>query len=362
MKGQRRDLEICRRLGEWFAKEARDLPWRRVTRRGARGMSPSGRDPYQSLVAEVMLQQTQVSRVLEKWGEFFARFPSLASLAHATEQEVLAAWSGMGYYRRARSLHAAAQQIVAREDGRVPSTAVELAELPGIGPYTAGALASIVFGAREAAVDGNVARVVCRIEGRDAVETEAERMAWVWDRARTLVAATDAPGVLNEAMMELGALVCAPSSPRCDACPVSRFCRARAAGRQAEIPAPKARSVRRRIFHSVALVLDSSGRVLVEQRPVQGLWASMWQAPTIESESGHVSVESLREQIGGGGWRRYRAFSHTTTHREVLFEVWKGSWRSRKRPKRGIWAEPGALQSLPFSNPQRDLMRAVMNG
>jgi len=188
------------------------------------------RDPYFSLVSELMLQQTQVARVIEKFTEFVGRFPTVEALARADEGGVLAVWSGLGYYRRARHLHRAAREIVARFEGRVPTTVEELMTLPGVGRYTAGAVASMVFGRAEPLVDGNVARVLVRIEGREC--SAAEGVAWAWERAGELVRIAEAPkgqsakrsllgpGVFNEGLMELGAVVCVPRGPRCGVCPV----------------------------------------------------------------------------------------------------------------------------------------------
>src|SRR5690606_18318055 len=211
-----RDRRIVRDLCRWFARAARDLPWRALPR-----------DPYRALVSEFMLQQTQVSRVLEKFGPFLERFPSVEALAAADEGQIAAAWSGLGYYRRARHLQAAARAIVAEHGGRVPTKAATLENLPGIGRYTAGAISSIVFGEPVPVVDGNVTRVVLRIEGRDLPQEAPATARFVWERAAALVevaAGTKAkgigPGFLNEALMELGATVCVPRSPRCLECPI----------------------------------------------------------------------------------------------------------------------------------------------
>jgi len=195
------DRRRVRALERWFARHARDLPWRRR------------RTGYRALVAEVMLQQTQVSRVAERYVEFLRRFPTVRGLAEADEQEVLAAWQGLGYYRRARNLHAAARLIVAERGGRIPRTVDGLRQLPGVGRYTAGAIASIVYGAPAPIVDGNVQRVIARWDANDAPPADASTVAETWRRAEDLVGATARPGVLNEALMELGATVCTPVNP-----------------------------------------------------------------------------------------------------------------------------------------------------
>ena len=208
-------------LERWFAGAARDLPWRRR------------RNGWTSLVSEALLQQTQVARVAERFPEFMRLFPTPKAMALAGEAAVLRAWRGLGYYRRARSLHAAAVAVVERHGGRVPSDARRLRELPGVGRYTAGAVASIAFGKAEAIVDGNVMRVLARLADRRASTVDPAGQAWCWSQAERLAVAARRPGVTNEALMELGATVCTPANPRCDACPLARLCRSRSAGTQA---------------------------------------------------------------------------------------------------------------------------------
>ena len=313
------DVELTRRLAAWFTKEARDLPWRRTVRGG-------GRDPWRSLVSEVMLQQTQVSRVLEKFGAFIERFPTPAAMVEAGEGVVLAMWSGMGYYRRARMLFAAASEIVERFGGKVPKDVASLRSLPGIGRYTAGAVSSIVFGQPEPIVDGNVSRVLLRIHGIE--QSAAEGAAWCWERAAELaVAAGGEVGAFNEGMMELGAVVCTPRSPKCGACPLAGACEAFRRGVQEEIPTPKASAKRSMLRCEVVVVRDGKGRMLVERRPAKGMWAGLWQAPTVERLHAE-SAMPVREVLGLLGLPAVRAsagsafaFVHQTTHREVVFSA-----------------------------------------
>jgi len=216
-------LGLARPLLAWYDRARRDLPWRRA---------PS---PYKTLVSEFMLQQTVVATVVPYFERFVARFPDAAALAAATEDEVTAAWSGLGYYARARNLHRAARAVVERHGGALPRTEAELRELPGVGPYTAAAVASIAFGARTFALDGNGARVTARLWGvRDSIDRPATREAL---RARGLgeVPAARA-GDFNQAVMELGATICTPRAPRCDVCPLARRCRAHATGAAARLP------------------------------------------------------------------------------------------------------------------------------
>jgi A/G-specific adenine glycosylase len=191
----------------WFAENARALPWR------------SRRSGYTALVSEIMLQQTQVDRVEPRYRAFLKRFPSVQSLAEADEADVLKAWEGLGYYRRARMLHAAARIIVSDMGGRIPRNLGELRRLPGVGRYTAGAICSIVHGQKTAIVDGNIARLLARIDGVHLPRGEQAFDTWCWKRAQTLVDASDDPARFNEGMMELGAVVCTPRSPRCRGVP-----------------------------------------------------------------------------------------------------------------------------------------------
>jgi A/G-specific adenine glycosylase len=331
------DDEIARELQAWFPAAARDLPWR-----------THPRNPYHALVAEVMLQQTQVSRVIERFSAFIARFPRVSDLAAADEGQVLAMWSGLGYYRRARHLHAAARAIIAEHGGVVPSDPAALRALPGVGRYTAGAIASIAFGRAEPIVDGNVRRVLMRLEGRVFAATdrpgEGDREAdrWAWARADELVGAATQPGVFNEALMELGATVClpAPAAPRCDDCPWRARCIAKRDGTAGSIPPPKAAARQRTICCICLLARDARGRFAIEQRPATGMWAGLWQLPTIERDGRWPTAAALRDWAamrglslargaggaGGAGGGRGGAeplgeFTHQTTHRLVKFRV-----------------------------------------
>ncbi|MCA9286690.1 MAG: A/G-specific adenine glycosylase [Phycisphaerales bacterium] len=349
---------IARALETWFRTNARDLPWRQ----------PTLRNGYAALVSEAMLQQTQVSRVVEAFTAFMTRFPDIAALAAAPEQEVLASWNGLGYYRRARLLHAAAKAVVAEHDGRVPDHAAELERLPGVGQYTAGAVASIVHGERTPIVDGNVFRVLVRLHGRDAEAGQREDTAWAWSEAARLVEVAEEPGTLNEALMELGATVCTPRNPCCDGCPLSESCRARRNGTVESLPRPK-RTPGRAVVHHHAVPVVHRGRVLLVQRPATGLWASMWQVPTIEAPRRLParSVAATLESLLGeplGPLRRHESFVHLTTHREVRFEVLRQGAAGERRPRlmatEGRWCSATELDGVPMSNPQRRIAREAI--
>lgn len=243
-----------------YDRAARALPWRGET------------DPYRVLVSEIMLQQTRVETVRGYYEPWLERFPNVDALAEADDDDVLKAWEGLGYYRRARNLHRAARVVREQCDGSIPSSYDALRALPGVGDYTAGAVASIAFGHRVPAVDGNVRRVLARL-----LDVAEPKPAWLRERAAELVD-DDRPGDWNQALMELGATICKPRAPECGACPVSEWCAARAAGTQSLRPAaPSRREVPTAII--VLAVLHRGGTVLVAKRPPTGLLAAMWAFP-----------------------------------------------------------------------------------
>ncbi|MCC6320682.1 MAG: A/G-specific adenine glycosylase [Phycisphaerales bacterium] len=330
------------------------LPWR--------AGEPGSRDPYLVLVSEAMLQQTQVSRVEERFPAFTRRFPTVEALAEADVDDVLAEWSGMGYYRRARNLHAAARMIAREKDGVFPRSAVGLRELPGIGRYTAGAIASIAFDLPEPIVDGNVARVLQRVHGRDAASDDRAAQAWLWERAGAIAGAGESAGAVNEAMMELGATVCVPppASPRCDACPLRGVCVARQAGTQMSIPRPKSRPGKKALYCAAAVLTREDHAILVEQRPMGGMWGGLWQAPTIESSEAPPTAPRVAAALGlsASMLRPEASFEHQTTHRRVLFQVWRaaGGLPPAYSPPRGIWMRTEQVERLALSNAQRRIL------
>lgn len=352
-------------LEAWFESARRDLPWRR---------RPGG---WHALVSELMLQQTQVSRVVERFDAFVARFPTPRALAEAPEDAVLALWQGLGYYRRARLLQAAARGIVERHGGEVPSGRASLEALPGVGRYTAGAVASIAFGAREPIVDGNVARVLQRVHAKEGASTDRAVAAWAWSEATAFVAGAARPGVANEALMELGATVCTPAAPRCGACPLAGSCRARAEGTVAAIPAPKPRAARRTLVLVAARVERASdGAVLLEQRAATGLWARLWQPPTAEcadADGGDLSPAAVARLLGfdGSGGRTGAGaslalapaggFPFQTTHRDIRFVVFAARVRGRGDALATggrRWVAPAELADFALSNAAKRVLLA----
>lgn len=342
---QGRDRRIARRVVEWFDSAARPLPWRRTVR--------GRRCPWAALVAEAMLQQTQIARVASPFESFLHRFPTPAELAAADEQEVLAHWQGLGYYRRARHLHQAAKMVVERFNGKIPHDVDSLLQLPGVGRYTAGAVASIAFGKAEPIVDANVYRVLARLEAAAAPADDRSSQAWTWERAGRLVKAAKKPGRFNEGLMELGSTICTPRNPRCSDCPLARHCKAKSQSVQNDVPPPK-QPAKRTIVHHHAVLIQRGTLVLIEQRPPTGLWARMWQLPTIESAvpltlgqiADRLAVRVTSLKNGG-------CFAHQTTHRAITFHV----LTARSRSRSGIWPELTELHDLPMSNAQRRIIR-----
>ncbi|MFP4143801.1 MAG: A/G-specific adenine glycosylase [Phycisphaeraceae bacterium] len=343
-----------RSLLAWYDAHHRTMPWR--VSPGAEAGRP---EPYPILVAETMLQQTQVATVIPYFQRFIERFPTVAALASAEEQEVLRLWQGLGYYRRARNLHAAAKRIVDEFGGTVPGEVEKLLELPGVGRYTAGAVASIAFGRRAPIVDGNVARVLARLLAIEEPVDKAAVRRRLWEVAEAVVPG-DRPGDFNQAMMELGSQICTPQGPTCPRCPVAEQCLARQDGREEEIPAMSPRKQPKAVTHVVAAV-ERRGRWLFEQRPEAGLWANLWQMPTWEwdqpaevDEQAVAAWLSERTGLKVEPAGREEPFVHQTTHRRITFELTR--WRvtgGRLRTGAGAWRPLRSLGDLPLSNPQR---------
>ena len=366
-------------LLRWYGRHRRELPFRPTAARPA--------NAYHVLVSESMAQQTQIATVVPYFERFVAAFPTVEALAAAPQQAVLKLWQGLGYYRRARNLHAAAQQIVERCNGRVPQTVEALLELPGVGRYTAGAVASVAYGVPAPIVDGNVARVLARyflIE--EAVDRPAVQRQ-VWRRAGELVQRSGQPADFNQAVMELGALVCTPRSPGCLVCPLRESCGALRQGSTESLPKKTPKRPPTAVVHRV-LALRRGERYLFVQRPATGLWAGMWELTGQEQ-----ATENRKPQKTGGskppakttplgpaspqprtaeddppdwpGWARQQfgltigpvsglgSFTHATTHRAIRFEISCAQVvGGRLRPGRGVWRRLDRLDDLPLAKPQ----------
>jgi A/G-specific adenine glycosylase len=345
----RRAQSLRRRLLEWFGGARRPLPWR------------DGYDPYRVWISEMMLQQTQVETVLPYYERWMARFPTLASVAEAEEEEVLKAWEGMGYYARARSLHRAARRVVAEHGGRLPASLEALRALPGIGPYTAGAIASIAFNLPAPAVDGNVARVLARLFAVEEPVNAPAGRAEVERLAGALLGRKDARD-FNQSLMELGALVCRPSSPACPLCPVRRGCAAHGAGNPEAYPRRRPRK-ERRMMRGVMALLERGGRVLVRKRSDGGMWGGLWEFPWLEcgpGEAPDAALVRLLSELGagpGGGAEKLGIVRHGLTHLQMELVCF------RARADSAAWAAGEAFAPRPAGNgagPRRWVTRAAL--
>lgn len=321
---------LRRALLAWYARHRRALPWRGV------------RDPYRVWVSEVMLQQTRIATATPYYHAFLERFPTLGALARAREADVLAAWSGLGYYRRARSLHAAAREVVREHAGCVPDDPVAFARLPGVGRYTVGAVLSIAYGRPLPALDGNAARVLSRLEALPASVRDPAGARRLWELAAKWVP-TWHPGDWNQAVMELGATVCTPRAPACTACPVRRHCRALALGRVEHLPPATTRRAGERVRMAYALIARR-GRVLMTRREGPQL-AGLWEPPGVEVGRGRPEA-ALRRGLAELGLRvrltpANVSVRHTITHRIIEAEAWHGELSAPvRRSTRLRWVDP----------------------
>lgn len=335
---------LARHLLRWYAAHRRDLPWRRT------------RDPYRVWVSEVMLQQTRAEVVIPYYRKFMRVFPTLRALARAREQSVLSLWAGLGYYARARNLHRAAR-ILAR--GGFPTTAEGWRRLPGVGPYTAAAVASIAFGQDVLALDGNVLRVGARLVGiRDPIDGAIGRRR-VREALEQLLPSGQA-GAFNQALMDLGSTICLPKRPRCGVCPVRAWCAAARGGQEDRLPRRRSRPPKALRHFVLALVRDPSGRVLLVRRPRNGVWGGLWALPEVEARGWRAAKPGL-ECLLGVPLRRRRSVGelrHTFTHFVAVYTVVEVEVEARPRTGRFVRADsPGVPVPAPIRNVLRWLSR-----
>jgi A/G-specific adenine glycosylase len=344
--------DFARRLRRWYDANRRDLPWRMPLAAGKDGKI----DPYKVLVSEAMLQQTQVATVIPYFHRFISQFPDLQTLANADTQAVLRAWQGLGYYSRARNLQRAAVQIISDFSGKVPNSVETLLELPGIGRYTAGAVSSIAFERRSPILDGNVARVLCRI---DAVRNDPREPATrekLWVRAEVILPRKQI-GDFNSALMELGALVCTPRSPQCLLCPVRLHCEANAAGIQEKIPPPRA-AKKIPLLERWTFCIRHGDRYLVEQRPAKGRWAGMWQFATLEPHGDTPSADllQLRYKLRVSEPVMLGMIEHALTHRRYRFHAFTCECPDSLQ---GSWATLAELNERPMPKPHLQIKQML---
>ena len=351
------------RLAGWYHSRRRRLPWRE---------EPT---PYRVWVSEIMLQQTRVTAVLPYFQRFLEAFPTVQALAAAPLDDVLTLWAGLGYYRRARNLHAAAQQVVAQHGGALPADPAALRTLPGVGRYTTAAIASVAFGLPLAVLDGNVARVLARLVALPDPVDAAPGRKRLWELAQALLDPAD-PSSHNQAMMELGALTCTPTSPACDACPLRPHCAARAAGEPTRYPIKRPRRQAKRVYEVAAFVrrqaVGAQGAcvavdqqpILLAKRPAEGLLAGFWGLPSVpvapRGARGGALAEGLQEALGVrvAPGRRLARVEHVFTHRHLLLDVLDAALTTDRdlpvlpaaAPYAALrWVAPGQLGELPLS-------------
>lgn len=352
---QLRQLRL--KLLKWFRANQRDLPWR------------VSRDPYAIWVSEVMLQQTQVTTVIPFFTKFMQRFPTVAQLAAASEQEVLQYWEGLGYYRRARHLHRAAQFVMEHHQGIIPKDAELALELPGWGRYTVGAVLSQAYDARLPIVDANVARVLIRLFACQHELSSKTTQTWLWQQAEQLLPSKEV-GDFNQAWMELGQTICTTGEPSCLLCPLRDLCQAHRLGLASELPVRKARHATT-AQREVALILCKSSMVLICQRKADAnRWASMWEFPTISLTAGDDSVTNIqaksRELIGYDiegvvpqGVITYGITRYKVELNVVQAQVGEGKLHN-KNYQQVKWVKRDALAEYPLSVPQRKVAKQYL--
>jgi A/G-specific adenine glycosylase len=348
--------KLAAKLLKWYAGYARELPWRGLT------------DPYAIWISEVMLQQTRVDSVVPYFRRWMRRFPTVRILARASERDVLTLWEGLGYYSRARNLRKAARLIVRDFGGRLPSDATALRALPGIGSYTAAAIASIAFGRDEPALDGNIRRVLARLFNvRHRLDSPRGR------RRLTELAATHMPtghaGDYNQALMDLGATVCLPRQPRCAACPAARLCEARRLGIQEHLPVVRPRKL---IPHRwlAALVVKRRGRVLLAKRPSLGLLGGLWEFPNVGMRGNSRLGSRLSASLASGLEETYGLLAspieslatveHAYTHFRVTAQVYVADFQSLSRRSTVRWVSLTQLAHFPMGKVDRQIARQLL--
>jgi A/G-specific adenine glycosylase len=385
------ETKIVQGLLAWFAGNARDLPWRRT------------RDPYAIWVSEIMLQQTQVKTVLPYWERWMRELPDMAALAGASAEKIHKLWEGLGYYTRVRNLQKAAQLVVGKHGGRFPEDYAQVLDLPGIGPYTAGAVCSIAFNQPKPILDGNVVRVLSRIFGVEGNPRESNTRAQLWQIAEELVLlATAQPSSIkrpasafNQALMELGALVCTPRQTQCAVCPLAKHCVAYREDRVQELPrlGPRVRATPRRF---VAFVAQRGNRFLVRQRPAGVVNAHLWEFPNVEVGSDHSDTAQVARRVrssrsgalagpdrlkagfqtefSGSALRRTArrvlgltpkvlqplcTIKHSITRYRISLQVFRvaGEFTPRRTSARGKWLRASDLRRLPFCSAHKRILR-----
>ena len=349
-------MSLTTHLLDWYQQHARSMPWR------------GHPDPYAVWVSEIMCQQTQVETVIPYFLRWMERFPTVAALANAEEQDVLALWEGLGYYARARSLHKAARIVSTQYQGHLPQSRVELAALPGIGPYTAGAIASLAFGLDEAALDGNIRRVLSRVFNVNLPARSPAGEARLWELARQVLPAGQA-GDWNQALMDLGAMVCKPRQPVCSVCPLKTDCQAFALGVQEQRPVRVARPKIPEMIVTAAVIFRDE-KVLIARRPSKGLLGGMWEFPGGKVEDGESLAAGLQREIQEELGVEVSVgdplgiFRHAYTHFKVVLHAFycqvEQAEPQRLHHEALIWVAPADLGEYPMGKIDRQISQKLL--
>ncbi|MGX9135974.1 A/G-specific adenine glycosylase [Rummeliibacillus sp. JY-2-4R] len=336
-------------LVEWFQQEKRELPWRKT------------KDPYKIWVSEVMLQQTRVDTVIPYYNRFMEEFPTPQVLAEAEEEKLLKQWEGLGYYSRARNLQAGVREVVENYGGIVPDNRPEISKLKGIGPYTAGAILSIAYNKAEHAVDGNVMRVLSRVLLIDA-DIALPKTKKIFEQAVMELIDVNHPSEFNQGLMELGALVCTPTSPKCLLCPVREYCTAFNEGNPEELPVKTKKVKTKNLYYDVFVVRNEEGKFLLEKRPETGLLANMWQFPMYEQNSNaeHTNESLLSANYNVALINREKLFSfkHIFSHLVWHMDSYMiGVDQLGEAPENSAWFSKEEMQKLPMPVPMQKVWK-----
>ena len=359
--------EIAVPLVKWYHLHHRTFPWR---------YAPAGRrDPYRVWISEIMAQQTRVETVVGFYERWMQRFPTVASLAQADQHDVLTLWQGLGYYARARNLHKAARLVVDRHAGQIPQNRDQLLALPGIGKYTVGAILSLAFNQPQPILDGNVKRVLTRLEDiADPIdEAPTERRLWTFATEIVIAASPDSYGACNEALMELGATLCTPTQPRCDQCPLQAYCQAAASGTQTERPVKKRRAPIPHYDVAAGLIWQGEplvSKLLIAQRPQTGMLGGLWEFPGGKLEAGDADLRAcLRREIKEElaidieVLEPLAVVKHAYTHFRITLHAFHARYVTGTPQALGCddfrWVEPGALANFPFPVTDQKLIKAL---
>ncbi|MBY0586650.1 A/G-specific adenine glycosylase [bacterium] len=345
------DVSALRRaLLRWYRRHGRSLPWRET------------RDPYRVWVSEIMLQQTTVATVLGYYERFLERFPTISDLARGDEQEVLHLWQGLGYYRRARHLHRAAQFLARTNGGKFPTHLAEIEKLPGFGKYTARAVACFALHQSVPIIEANTRRLWCRVAGAEGDPTRGRLEAELWEMSAALAPKKGAWD-FQQAAMDLGAMICTPRSPSCSICPLADHCEAHRLGKEEDLPQLPAKRSKVDIEHASVVLWNKRGEVLIRQRPPDGTWAGLWEFPLAELAENETPRDGIQRTVGQQVFAslRWTGRSHLVRHAIMHYRV-KLTCLEATVGRQSVelpsseWRTVDRLRSLPWSTPQRKLL------